>query len=159
VPRAVLALHARAHLADGGAAAKNAALRHHLPPSVRFIAYLDDDNGVDVDHLSSLRNAFDDDEDSDDVVVDSDRAAADDGEDDEDESERDAEDERARNARTRDEVAFVISSFTMGARTIIAREPRRYRVDTSTFMHRRRLLTTYGFWKTHAEAGCTHARE
>lgn len=43
---------------------------------------------------------------------------------------------------------FVFSSFWMGEYLIICRQPRLYRIDTSSIMCRYSLFTRYGFWPT-----------
>lgn len=53
-------------------------------------------------------------------------------------------------------LGFVFSSMEMGGYKIICREPKKMRVDTSTFMHKRELLDKYGYWRKISEAGYSH---
>jgi glycosyltransferase involved in cell wall biosynthesis len=58
-----------------------------------------------------------------------------------------------------DELSFAFSSMRMGEYDILCKEPKLYRIDTSTFMHKKSLLEKYGYWKSHAEAGYSHDYE
>ena len=43
--------------------------------------------------------------------------------------------------------SYVFSSFYMNEYRIICREPKLYRIDTSSILHRTKLLKKYGYWK------------
>ena len=51
---------------------------------------------------------------------------------------------------------YGISSFTMNDIPIYCKEPMRYRVDTSSVLHKASLLKKYGYWKTREEVGYAH---
>ncbi len=54
------------------------------------------------------------------------------------------------------DVQYSFSGFEMGDYEIKCREPRKCRIDTSSFMHRFSLIHKYGYWKTHKEGGYCH---
>lgn len=49
--------------------------------------------------------------------------------------------------------AFAFSSFTCGDKTIVCKEPRLCRMDTSTVLHLRELFDRHGYWKPQKEVG------
>jgi glycosyltransferase involved in cell wall biosynthesis len=51
---------------------------------------------------------------------------------------------------------YGLASFKMGKVPIYCGKPQRYRVDTSTILHKKSLLEKYGYWKTREEAGYAH---
>ena len=53
-------------------------------------------------------------------------------------------------------VDYAFTDINMGPRTLKCREPKRYRIDTSSIMHKKELLDAYGYWKTREEAGYAH---
>ena len=55
-----------------------------------------------------------------------------------------------------EEINFAFSSLVMGKYTIICKEPKLYRIDTSCIMHRYKILIKYGFWKKPQEVGYAH---
>lgn len=56
-------------------------------------------------------------------------------------------------------ISFAFSSFSMGKYDIICKIPKKYRIDTSTFMHRFSLLRKYGYWRSHKDVGYAHDHE
>lgn len=54
------------------------------------------------------------------------------------------------------EITFAFSSIQMAEYNIICREPKLFRIDTSTFMHKYSLLEKYGFWRHHDDVGYCH---
>ena len=61
--------------------------------------------------------------------------------------------------KSNSKLGFAFSSMEMGAYKIICKEPKKMRVDTSTFMHKRTLLDKYGYWRKHSDAGYCHDYE
>ena len=53
-------------------------------------------------------------------------------------------------------VDYAFTDMNMEGRILKCREPKRYRIDTSSIMHKRELLDKYGYWKTRDEAGYAH---
>lgn len=53
-------------------------------------------------------------------------------------------------------VAYAFSSFSMDEYTVLCREPKLYRIDTSALLHRKELLDKYGYWRTHKDVGYAH---
>jgi len=51
---------------------------------------------------------------------------------------------------------YGISSIFMNDTPIYCKEPMRYRVDTSSILHKASLLKKYGYWKTREEVGYAH---
>ena len=53
-------------------------------------------------------------------------------------------------------IQYAFSNMIMDEFQIRCREPKRYRIDTSSIMHRAILLKRYGYWRSHAEVGYAH---
>tara|TARA_B100002019_G_C21254873_1_gene593256 strand:- start:276 stop:1853 length:1578 start_codon:yes stop_codon:yes gene_type:complete len=53
-------------------------------------------------------------------------------------------------------VDYAFTDMNMDGRILKCREPKRYRIDTSSIMHRKELLERHGYWKTREEAGYAH---
>lgn len=54
------------------------------------------------------------------------------------------------------DVDYAFTDMNMEGRILKCRQPRRYRIDTSSIMHRKELLDLHGYWKTREEAGYAH---
>ena len=99
---------------DSGATPKNYALRMNVRTGL--VAYLDDDNYWEPNHLESLFNLM--------------------------------------NGASNDAPDFVFSSLLMKNEkdeklaTVICKEPKLYRIDTSAILHKFELVQKYGYWKT-----------
>ena len=60
-------------------------------------------------------------------------------------------------ALTSDETtSYAFSSFKSESYTIICKEPKRFRIDTSCLLHKRELLDKYGYWRPQSEVGYAH---
>ena len=51
---------------------------------------------------------------------------------------------------------YSFTNMNMQGRTLVCKEPKRYRIDTSSIMHKKELLDKYGYWKTREQAGYAH---
>lgn len=105
---------------DSGTSPRNYALKRMV--SGDLVAYLDDDNTWDTNHLRSLYDAL-----------------------------CGYAGEQSVRKRKSLKSSFALSSFIMIVSPkeeykIIVREPKKYRVDTSAILHQYHLLNTYGYW-------------
>jgi GT2 family glycosyltransferase len=53
----------------------------------------------------------------------------------------------------RSDISFALSSFKSEEYTIICKEPKMYRVESSCLLHKRELLDKYGYWQTPSAVG------
>tara|TARA_B100000424_G_scaffold270122_1_gene268675 strand:+ start:3803 stop:5374 length:1572 start_codon:yes stop_codon:yes gene_type:complete len=53
-------------------------------------------------------------------------------------------------------VDYAFTDMNMDGKRLKCREPKRYRIDTSSIMHKKELLEKYGYWKNRKEAGYAH---
>lgn len=54
------------------------------------------------------------------------------------------------------DIMYVFSSFSINGKIIYSKEPRKFRVDTSCVLHRAELLNKYGYWKDRVQGGYAH---
>src|SRR5690606_27621274 len=60
------------------------------------------------------------------------------------------------NFKQNPEISFSFSSMKLNEYNIICKEPKIYRIDTSTIMHKSDLLKKYGYWRKTDDVGYAH---
>ncbi len=53
-------------------------------------------------------------------------------------------------------VDYAFTDMNWDGRILKCKEPKRYRIDTSSIMHSKELLDIYGYWQTREQAGYSH---